>query len=105
MVSSVRPYVPDLAAAEAFVWKQNYMRRIQPNALMVGFERGGLLACALQEVFPATPRNRRADQSLAIADVVAKLPEDDVLVSPGDGFPDVEADFGAFHRYSLSLYG
>ena len=49
-----KPYVPDTPTAQAFVHVQrHYMSRIRTNSLLVGFGRGGLIACAVQEAFPA----------------------------------------------------
>ncbi len=48
------PYVPDVAASEqlAFV-TANYASKLKRGTLLVGLERGGLVACCLQRAFPA----------------------------------------------------
>jgi hypothetical protein len=53
-LSYARPFIPDAMIEDAVEWVANqYVRRIQPNSLLVGFERGGLIACAIQSRFPA----------------------------------------------------
>jgi hypothetical protein len=48
------PFIPNYPTMDAFDFvRESYAPRIQTNALLVGFERGGLLACALQEKLPA----------------------------------------------------
>jgi hypothetical protein len=49
------PFVPpDLDAKQALDFvKKNYVGRMQVGSLLVGLERGGLIACAVQEGFPA----------------------------------------------------
>jgi hypothetical protein len=52
-VDFARPYIPDIPSGQAFgMMKEAYGGRLQPNSLIIGFERGGLLACALQSAFP-----------------------------------------------------
>lgn len=54
MLDYARPFIPDVPSGQAFEgMKEYYVKRLQPNALLVGFGRGGLLACALQSEFPA----------------------------------------------------
>jgi hypothetical protein len=50
-----RPFVPsDLDTKDAFEFvRRNYASRIQADSLIVGLERGGLVACAMQDAFPA----------------------------------------------------
>jgi hypothetical protein len=49
------PFVPsDLGAKDAFFFvRKNYVSRMQADSLLVGLERGGLIACAVQDAFPA----------------------------------------------------
>jgi len=54
MTNYTRPLIPDVASREALaIFKEHHAKRLQPDSLIVGFERGGLLACALQSEFPA----------------------------------------------------
>jgi hypothetical protein len=49
-----RPLIPKLTAKDTVDFiKRNFMGRIKPNSLLVGLERGGLIACDLQSSFPA----------------------------------------------------
>jgi hypothetical protein len=49
------PFVPsDLDAKRALEFvKRNYVSRIKDGSLLVGLERGGLIACAVQRDFPS----------------------------------------------------
>ena len=54
MIEFSRPLVPNLPAKEAYDWvAAQYVKRIKPNSLIVGLERGGLIACAIQTAFSA----------------------------------------------------
>jgi hypothetical protein len=54
-VAFARPFVPsDLSAKDAFDFVlRNYGSRMQIDSLLVGLERGGLIACAVQVALPA----------------------------------------------------
>lgn len=55
MVGYNRPLIPaHLNTKEALEWVERYYTyRLDQNSMLVGFYRGGLIACALQEKFPA----------------------------------------------------
>lgn len=50
-----RPLIPsDLDAKQAAdFFERYYLYRLDPGSLLVGVERGGLIACAVQSAFPA----------------------------------------------------
>ncbi len=53
-VNFAMPFIPNYPTKDAFDFvRESYGPRIQTNALIVGFERGGLIACALQEKLSA----------------------------------------------------
>jgi hypothetical protein len=54
MIDFQRPLIPNLAPKEACDWiAERYVQRFKPGSLLVGLERGGLIACAIQSKFPA----------------------------------------------------
>lgn len=54
MIEFSRPLIPNLPPQEACDWiAAQYVKRLKPNSLLVGLERGGLIACAVQAKFPA----------------------------------------------------
>ena len=55
MVDYHRPLIPaHLNTKEALEWVERfYVYRMEQNSMVVGVNRGGLIACALQEKFPA----------------------------------------------------
>jgi hypothetical protein len=54
MLEFSRPLIPNVPTKEALDWiAAQYIKRIKPNSLLVGLDRGGLLACAIQTKFPA----------------------------------------------------
>jgi len=74
------PYVPDIPAAEALAFvTQNYASKLRKGSLLVGLERGGLLACCLQRSFPAL--------SLSVFAVNSPTREGDIITMPAVGNP------------------
>src|SRR5271154_6896874 len=54
MIGFSRPLIPNLPPKEAYNWvAAQYVKRFNPNSLLIGLERGGLIACAIQTAFPA----------------------------------------------------
>jgi hypothetical protein len=54
MLEFSRPLIPNLPTKEALDWiTQQYVKRIKPSSLLIGLERCGLIACAIQTKFPA----------------------------------------------------
>ena len=53
MVDYARPLIPGTDARKAMEWVERfYVYRLSERALLVGVDRGGLIACALQTTFP-----------------------------------------------------
>lgn len=53
MIEFSRPLIPNLPTKEAYEWiAAQYVRRFKPNSLLIGMERGGLIASAIQTAFP-----------------------------------------------------
>ena len=54
MLEFSRPLIPNVSTKEASEWfAQQYVKRIKSGSLLVGLDRGGLIACAIQAKFPA----------------------------------------------------
>lgn len=74
------PYVPDVAAADALAFvTANYASKLKKGSLLIGLERGGLVACCLQRSFPAL--------SLSVVAVNAPTREGDLITMPAVGNP------------------
>src|SRR5271163_555715 len=74
MVQYARPLIPpDLTAEKAVEWfERYYLYRVPENSLLVGIDRGGLIACAVQTAVPG----------LGLSVVAINAPtEDDKLVA------------------------
>lgn len=72
-----RPFVPfdlDTKDAVKFVLR-NYVSRMETDSLLVGLERGGLIACAAQTTFPAL--------RLSVCAVNSPTEEDGIVLEPG----------------------
>jgi len=54
MIQYARPLIPnDLATDKAFEWFEKfYLYRVPQDSLLVGIDRGGLIACAIQAALP-----------------------------------------------------
>jgi hypothetical protein len=70
------PFIPsDLDTKEAFEFvRKNYASRVQADSLLVGLERGGLIACAVQSAFPAL--------NLSVFAINAPTEEDGLFAEP-----------------------
>jgi hypothetical protein len=74
------PYVPDMAAPDALAFvSANYASKIKKGTLLVGLERGGLVACCLQRSFPAL--------ALSVVAVNSPTREGDLVTMPAVGNP------------------
>jgi len=74
------PYVPDAGAADALAFvTANYASKIKKGTLLVGLERGGLVACCLQRSFPAL--------SLSVVAVNSPTRDGDIITMPALGNP------------------
>lgn len=73
MVQYVRPLIPvNLDTKAALAWaRQYYIYRMQPESLVIGFERGGLIASAIQAEMPGL--------KLAVAAINSPTNEDGVF--------------------------
>lgn len=76
MVQYARPLIPsDLPTEKAIDWFLSYyLYRIPQNSLLVGIDRGGLIACAIQDAVPGL--------GLSVVAINAPTEDDHVVVKP-----------------------
>ena len=76
MVQYARPLFPSgLTAEGALEWfERYYLYRVPPNSLLVGVDRGGLIACAVQAAVPGL--------GLSVVAINAPTEEDKLAVEP-----------------------
>lgn len=75
MVEYARPFIPDSDTVKALEWVERfYLYRIRQNSLLVGVERGGLIACAVQSAIPVL--------RLSVIAINAPTEDDKVVVEP-----------------------
>ena len=76
MVQYARPLIPpDLTAEKAVEWfERYYLYRVPENSLLVGIDRGGLIACAVQSAVPGL--------GLSVVAINAPTSEDKLAVEP-----------------------
>lgn len=72
------PFIPSmLSAAQAVEWvKRYYAPRVAPGSLLVGLDRGGLVACGVQSALPALRLSVCAVNAPTAEDGLAALPAD-----------------------------
>ena len=87
-VKFFRPYIPNVPSDEAYKCLAQFMPALQPNSLLVGVGRGGLLAARLQKSFPA----------LHFHVIAINAPTSDGSLSTGSFYPDRVAFFSS--RYA-----
>jgi hypothetical protein len=90
------PFVPfDLNAEEAFGFvRKNYVSRMQAGSLLVGLDRGGLIACAVQSAFPALGLSVFAVNSPVEEDGLAAKPGSDRLALYSSAYPPIKGRCG-----------
>lgn len=84
-VKFFRPYIPDVSSDEAYKCLAQFMPALQPNSLIIGLGRGGLLAARLQKSFPA----------LHFHVIAINAPTSDASLSAGLFYPDRLALFSS----------
>jgi len=78
MVQYARPLIPpDLTAEKAVEWfERYYLYRVPENSLLIGIDRGGLIACGVQASVPGL--------KLSVVPVNSPTEEDKLFAEPND---------------------
>jgi hypothetical protein len=78
MVQYARPLIPsDLTAEKAVEWfERYYLYRVPENSLLVGIDRGGLIACGVQAYVPGL--------KLSVVSINSPTQEDSLFAEPND---------------------